>query len=47
MNKNIEDDDKNENGIAHRNSKELRQIYLSKLVYDKIWITPNEKPKSH
>jgi hypothetical protein len=27
--------------------EDIRQKYLRRLTYDKVWLTPVEKPKSH
>ena len=30
-----------------RTIEKIRRSYLSKLTYQKVWLTPSEKPKSH
>jgi hypothetical protein len=35
----------NQNLTIKRTSDQIRRGFLSKLTYDRIWLTPSEKPK--
>lgn len=30
-----------------KSSDQMRRAFMSKLTYNKVWLTPNEKPKSY
>ena len=35
------------NFIQKKDANQIRQSYLKKLVYSKVWLLPEQKPKSH
>ena len=31
----------------NQSAKDIRKRFLQRLTYDKVWLTPSEKPKAH